>query len=357
MKKLRFIPVALAIILSGCNTKENKKVDTCTLEINVDGNSTGKLTIAPYQRVESMEAYNELTITDSIKSKTTIVKIDTVSAVRKVSISYNKKNYSTELFTGTGTYVLSIINDSLIVKGAPRHEEYLKIKKALGIAKMEGLKYKKDLTPEEANFKASFSDKLIAAIKEHPKNIALAQSAYTQFWNTDTNTLDQVLNSFDASLQSSYFLEPLVERRKNLDLVTMGKPAPLFTLKSYDNKDVSVTDYRGKYLLIDFWAYWCGPCIKGFPELREIREAYSEDQLAILSISTDKNYDKWINAVDKHKLPWTQVIDDEKLPVNIGSKYAVVGIPHLVLISPEGNIVYKHDYHDVLTDELKNFLK
>ena len=356
MKKTKFILIIAILVLSACNNAENKKPDTCKLNINVDGSSNGILTIAPYQRVETKEAYNKFTIKDSIKQKTTTIEIDTVKAIRRISINYNNKTYQTEIFTGPGEFNLSIINDSLIVKGTPKHKEFIKIKETLGLSKMERLRYKKDLTPEEENFKTSFASNLIETIKKHPKNIALAQTAYSQFWGADAKTLDTVLNSFDSSLHTNYFVAPLVERRKNLDLVAVGMPAPTFTLKSYDNKDVSLTDYKGKYLLIDFWAYWCGPCIKGFPELKEIRETYTEDQLSILSISTDKNYDKWIEAVDKHKLPWTQVIDDAKLPVSIGSKYTVIAIPHLILISPEGNIVYKHKYTDSLTEELKKIL-
>lgn len=357
MKKTTFIILSIAILLTACTKKETKKIDTCKLQIQVDGTSSGTLSIAPYQRIESMEEYNKLTIKDTIKGKTTIIEIDTVRALRRVSIRYNDKNYTTQIFTGPGKYSLTISNDSLIVKGAPRHEEYLKIREAIGVSKMESLQYKKDLTPEEVSFKNAYPKNLIASIKKHPKNVALAQISYNQFWSADAKTLKEVINSFDNSLHTNYFLTPLVERRKNLDLVTIGKPAPTFTLKDNKGKAISLSDYKGKHLLIDFWAYWCGPCIKGFPELKEIRKSYPEDKLSILSISTDKDYDKWIEAVEKHKLPWTQVIDETKLGTDIGSKYAVVSIPHLVLISPEGEIIYIHEYVDNLTEELKKILE
>lgn len=356
MKKITFTIISLFLVITACNTKKETPLNTCNIEIHVDGNSTGFLSIAPYQRVESMEAYNKLTIKDSIKSPITTIEIDTVQAIRNLTIKYNNKNYSTKLFTGVGNYKLTIKNDSLIVEGAPRHKEFSKISEALGISKMERLKYKKDPTEEEVNFKVNYAKNLIAAIKKHPKNVALAQTAYSEFWSADVETLNEVITSFDSSLYNNYFLAPLIERRKNLDLVKVGMPAPNFTLKSIENKDVSLSDYKGKYLLIDFWAYWCGPCIKGFPELREIRKSYPEDKLAILSISTDKNYDKWVTAVNEHKLPWTQVIDDANLPVDIGAKYAVVAIPHLILVSPEGTIIYKHKYTDNLTEELAKIL-
>lgn len=356
MKKITATLLCLFLVITACNTKKETPLNTCIIEVHVDKISIGEISIAPYQRVESMEEYNKFTIKDSLKNSVSIIEIDTVQALRRVTIKHNNKTYSTQLFTGIGTYKLIIENDSLIVQGTPRHNEFLKISDALGIPKMERLKYKKDPTEAEINFINNYANNLIATIKKYPKNVALAQTAYGQFWSADATTLDTVISSFDTSLHNNYFLAPLVERRKNLDLVKVGQPAPSFTLKSIDNKDVSLSDYKGKYLLIDFWAYWCGPCIKGFPELKEIRKSYSEEKLAILSISTDKNYDKWVEAVKQHNLPWTQVIDDANLPIDIGSKYAVVAIPHLILISPEGKIIYKHQYTDSLTDELAKIL-
>lgn len=357
MKKVILSVISIACMLCACTSKNNTKENTCILEVNVDGTTTGTLTIAPYKRVESREAYEKNTIKDSLNATKNTIEIDTVQAIRPVTINYNGKNYSTKLFTGVGKYILTINNDSLIVKGAPRHEEFLKIDKDLGISKMENLRYKRDLSEEDSNFKKNYPENLIATIKKYPKNLALAQTAQKQFWNADSETLALVINSFDSSLHSSYFLDPLVKRRENLELVKVGKPAPSFTLKNPEGKDISLTDYKGKYVLIDFWAYWCMPCIATFPELKEIRETYGEEKLALISISTDKNYDKWIEAVDKHKLPWEQVIDDANLKEDIGSKYAVVAIPHLILVSPEGTIVYKHHYEKNLTEELKKILE
>ncbi|TXE13122.1 TlpA family protein disulfide reductase [Seonamhaeicola algicola] len=356
MKKITIKLLFLFLIITACNTKKETPLSTCKIEVHTSGVGTGEISIAPYQRVQSMEEYNKFTIKDSLKNNVSIIEIDTTQALRRVTLRHNNKTYSTQLFTGVGTYKLIIENDSLIVEGTPKHNEFLKISNALGIAKMERLKYKKDPTEAETNFINNYANKLIETIKKHPENVALAQTAYAQFWSADATTLDKVINSFDVSLLNNYFLEPLVERRKNLDLVKVGQPAPNFTLKSIENKDISLSDYKGKHLLIDFWAYWCGPCIKGFPELKEIRKSYSEEKLAILSISTDKNYDKWVEAVKQHKLPWPQVIDDANLPVDVGSKYAVVAIPHLILVSPEGKIIYKHQYTDNLTDELAKIL-
>ncbi|GAA3604427.1 TlpA disulfide reductase family protein [Flavivirga amylovorans] len=357
MKKLFFLTLGLVIFLGACKKKESTPLNTCQIEIHTDGNENGVLVISPYQRVQSMEEYNKLTIKDSIKGSITKIEIDTVQALRKVNLKIGVNSYSTELFTGVGKFKISIENNDLTVEGPARHNEFMAIKEELRISEIEKLRYKKERSSEEEDFITKFPSKLIEIIKKHPTNSGLAQIAYSQFWSADGSNLDEVISSFDSSFKNNYFLQPLLERQRNLHLVKIGKPAPLFTLKNPEGKNISITDFKGKYLLIDFWAYWCTPCIASFPELKEIRASYSKEKLEMISISTDKNYDKWIEAVEKHKLPWAQVIDDDSLKVDIGSKYTVVAIPHLVLISPEGKIIYKHKYEDNLTEELKKILK
>ncbi|OEK08958.1 hypothetical protein A8C32_13695 [Flavivirga aquatica] len=357
MKKLFFLVLGLVMSVSACKKKEESKpLNTCQIEIHTDGKENGVLTILPYQRVQNKEEHNKLTIKDSIKENITKIEIDTVQALRKVILKIGNNSYNTELFTGVGKFKLSIKNNSLKVEGPASHNEFMAIKEELRVPEIEKLRYKKERSAEEKNLIANFPDKLIKTIKKYPTNSGLAQIAYSQFWNADASKLDEVISSFKNSLKNNYFIQPLVERRKNIDLVAVGKTAPLFTLKTPEGKNISITDFRGKYVLIDFWAYWCIPCIAGFPELKEIRASYSEEKLKMISISTDKNYDKWIEAVEKHKLPWEQVIDDASLKVDISTKYSVIAIPHLVLISPEGKIIYKHKYKDNLTEELKKYL-
>ncbi|WP_298367404.1 TlpA disulfide reductase family protein [uncultured Lutibacter sp.] len=356
MKNYKTILVLLCgmLLLQSCKQKVNKKVTGCTFNLKLLDGQSGKVVVYPYQLVKTMEESKRLTIEKEVDITNNTFNLDTVQVLRNFNISLNDKRFSAEIFTGPGTYNLSFGDDKLVVEGSNLHKEFQKLDEVLGYSKMKTIQYKKDLSKDEAEFKSNYGVNLLAAIKENSKSQSLAAIVYKFYWAADLPTLNTILTSFDTSIHNNFYLKQLIKRKDNLEKVAVGQEAPIFTLNSFENKKVSLKSYRGSFLLIDFWAYWCGPCIAGFPELKEIRAEYDEDELSILSVSTDINKDKWVEAVKKHQLPWTQLIDDE---TNVSDTYAITAIPHLILISPEGEIVYKHHYSNNLTEELKKFLK
>jgi thiol-disulfide isomerase/thioredoxin len=102
-----------------------------------------------------------------------------------------------------------------------------------------------------------------------------------------------------------------------------------------------LADYAGKYLLLDFWASWCGPCIETFPELRAFAEK-NADEVTVIGIDVDENPEDWARATEKHGVTWVNLhVDPES---TFPRQYGVVGIPHTVLVSPEG-IVLRNGWH------------
>ncbi|GAB1348010.1 hypothetical protein MASR1M107_02210 [Ignavibacteriales bacterium] len=116
--------------------------------------------------------------------------------------------------------------------------------------------------------------------------------------------------------------------------------APDFELKSTDGKMVKLSDYKGKIVIIDFWATWCGPCRKGIPDLVELQEKYGKD-LVIIGISLDdKRTMKDVEPfVAKYKINYPVVFGDEKVVAAFGN---IEAIPTSFVIDKEGNIVDKH---------------
>jgi len=99
-----------------------------------------------------------------------------------------------------------------------------------------------------------------------------------------------------------------------------------------------LSDYKGKYMLLDFWAAGCGPCIAAMPEMREISEAYA-DRLHVISISSD-NKDTWHKISGEKNITWVN-LNDMKNENGIFAYYGITGIPHYVMISPEGKVLSK----------------
>lgn len=119
-----------------------------------------------------------------------------------------------------------------------------------------------------------------------------------------------------------------------------GAEAPAFTLTDDKGNAVSLSDYRGKYLLIDFWASWCAPCRASFPLVEELYTRYAGDNLDILGLSLDRSEDAWRKALEQEKCPWTQVVD---LNGDVAKEYAVSAIPMMVLVDPDGRIIGKYN--------------
>lgn len=112
-------------------------------------------------------------------------------------------------------------------------------------------------------------------------------------------------------------------------------PAPNFTLNDINGKPLSLSDLRGKWVVLDFWGSWCPWCIKGFPALKEAYKEYG-GKVEILGIDCRDTEEKWKEAVKKYELPWLQVYN----PGNndLIEKYQIQGFPTKFIIDPEGNI-------------------
>ncbi len=125
------------------------------------------------------------------------------------------------------------------------------------------------------------------------------------------------------------------------ELVSLKKPVPFFSMPDTTGRIRSISEFRGKYVLVDFWASWCIPCLNELPELKRLDSIYKSDRFQILSISMDTNRKLWTDAIDKHKIDWPNLSDlkgnDNKAAILLN----VSAIPVKFLLDPEGNILLK----------------
>lgn len=139
-----------------------------------------------------------------------------------------------------------------------------------------------------------------------------------------------------------------------------GLPAPNFTLSDINGRDVSLSDFRGKVVLLEFWATWCPPCIESVPELIMLQDRYKEKGFTIVAISLDKGVDK--NSIveafsDKFKINYPILIADE----NIIDSYQIISIPTSVILDRDGVVIhiypsYGMDFEEHLSKEIEKVL-
>jgi peroxiredoxin len=149
------------------------------------------------------------------------------------------------------------------------------------------------------------------------------------------------------------------EMLHKLKAVAVGMPAPAFTQKTPDGKVVSLADYRGKYVLVDFWASWCKPCRAENPAVTKLYNQYKGRNFDILGVSLDdeKGREKWVKAIQDDQLAWTQVSDLKGWENQVARLYNVQGIPQNFLIDPTGKIVAFNLKGDDLKSALARYIK
>lgn len=129
-------------------------------------------------------------------------------------------------------------------------------------------------------------------------------------------------------------------KKESQNLLAPGKPAPNFTQNDVNGKPISLTDLKGKVVLIDFWASWCGPCRKENPNVVKLYEKYKDAGFTIMSVSLDKDKANWLAAIQKDNLVWPYHVSDLKQWSNeVARLYQVSSIPFTVLVDKNGNII------------------
>jgi thiol-disulfide isomerase/thioredoxin len=138
-----------------------------------------------------------------------------------------------------------------------------------------------------------------------------------------------------------FLMRSYPEKHKILTTLAKGKPSPMFTYPDINGKNLSLKSLKGKYVYIDVWATWCGPCKVQIPYLKKIEKDYEDKNIAFigLSIDTQENKDKWLKMVEERDLEGYQVMADKDWQSKFIKDYYITGIPRFILIDPEGKIV------------------
>jgi thiol-disulfide isomerase/thioredoxin len=122
-------------------------------------------------------------------------------------------------------------------------------------------------------------------------------------------------------------------------LLAPGQPAPAFTLTDINGQTVSLSDFRGQLVYLDFWASWCGPCRRQIPHLKKMKEAYANKPVAFVMISLDDDKDAWLKAVNDESLTGTMLHAEKAWSSDVAQQYQIKGVPTFVLIDGEGNLI------------------
>ena len=188
---------------------------------------------------------------------------------------------------------------------------------------------------------------------------SLSQLAALGYLDAEQNfeTFKKVSEDLIKKYPESKFVIDLNDKVKSMAKIAVGSEAPDIAMKNPEGETVSLSSFRGKYVLVDFWAAWCGPCRAENPHLVKVYDKYKNENFEILGVSLDANRDAWLKAINDDKLPWPQISDLQRWNSPVVKMYNITGIPFSVLLDPEGKIIAKGLRSAALDQQLSQIFK
>jgi peroxiredoxin len=215
----------------------------------------------------------------------------------------------------------------------------------------------------EAKSDAIFADEKVVYLKFIKANpgSAISLDALQRYGGgmpDNLKQLDSIFNKLSADVKNSKGGKEYATLLSSWKKTEIGVEAPAFTQNDTTGKAVNLADFKGKYVLVDFWASWCGPCRAENPNVVVAFNKYKAKQFTILSVSLDQptGHDAWIKAIAKDGLTWTHVSDLKFWDNAVAKLYGVRSIPQNFLLDPQGKIVAKNLRGEALDKKLAELL-
>jgi len=191
---------------------------------------------------------------------------------------------------------------------------------------------------------AKLSDYCLSTMKKHPKDSVALMALNDIYYLADPEALEDAIDALSDEFKASEFVQGISSSLKAKKATTVGSMFTDFTIvqdeEDPEGSTVRFSDYigKGKYMLVDFWASWCGPCKAELPNIRSVWEKYHGDKFDVLSVAVwDKVEDTKAGAIENGIL-WNQIINAQQIPTDL---YGIEGIPQIMLFGPDGTILYR----------------
>jgi len=364
MKNIFLFAISALVLMASCQPQAAGFKLTGKLEGAAD-----KIVVISIYDKAGMNVLDTLTITDGVVNYSTELK-EPVFVVVGEAGSRNTVKFFAENVDYTINGVLDNVSEAAITggvmydiykpvsdaskafneKGKELESAYKEAREAGDTAKQSAI-----IAEYEAN-EAIVKEKKIEVIKANSTSAVAAFIVSNVYGHGAIDEMKDGLAMLDASLTSSTYYKKVSEKIEKLEAVEIGKMAPDFTMNDAEGNPVALSSFKGKYLLIDFWASWCGPCRRENPHVVELYAEFKDKGFDILGVSLDQKKDAWLKAIEDDKLTWNHVSDLKGWGNEAAKLYAVSGIPHTVLLDKEGKIIAKNLRGDDLRNKVAELL-
>ena len=325
--------------------------------------------------------YLELPVADSSKADSAIVKnghFEFRGVLAEPAIHANlatKERYISLYLENADVHITGNMDsiDQLKITGSASQIEYDNLKatyadihdREMHVYELYDDAFKKKDSASEADLEGKMDElrkqrleKIYAFVKSHPKSpVSTAQISYLTF-DGDYKVLADLFAGLDTTQQNSDGGKTIQKQLAILKKRSVGQPIIDFTQNDVNGKPVVFSQFnKGKYVLLDFWASWCGPCRGENPNVLKAYNRYKAKGLEIMGVSLDENGPSWKKAITDDGMPWTQVSDLKGWKNEVAQQYGIEGIPFNFLVDPNGIIVASNLRGTRLERKLREILK
>lgn len=208
----------------------------------------------------------------------------------------------------------------------------------------------------EFKLKLSVYTKQAVAFAEQNKNLA----GFYAISTLDPEIAEEEIIAYADEIEHEFvdnrYVSQFKEEASKLKRLAVGQPAPEIVSFTPNNKTVKLSDFRGQYVLVDFWASWCAPCRQENPNIVQQYNEFKDKGFTVLGVSLDNNPGSWMRAIEADRLEWTQVSDLQAWSSDLVLDYRIKAIPASYLLDPDGNILAKNLRGKALAKFLQNTL-
>ncbi|WP_143307847.1 TlpA disulfide reductase family protein [Chitinophaga vietnamensis] len=195
-------------------------------------------------------------------------------------------------------------------------------------------------------------------VKQHPKSLASLWLMLNELrGRVEPEQFKQLFAGLDKSVQDSKYGQTVTAYIKSMKMNAVGIAADDFSQEDAKGQLVKLSSFRGKYVLVDFWASWCGPCRQENPNVVQAYNKYKDKNFTILGISLDNDRARWLRAISQDGLTWTQVSDLRGWGNEVAVQYGIQSIPSNFLVDPQGKIIARNLRGEELVAKLEEVLK
>lgn len=202
------------------------------------------------------------------------------------------------------------------------------------------------------------TDKQFLFAKANPNSyfalVALSEAAGSK---VDVAKVQPIYSALSKELKATDMGKELAQRIAANEITAVGKQAPIFTQQNEIGKAVSLADFKGKVVLVEFWASWCGPCRSENPNLVKQYQTYNSKGFEIISVSLDEVKESWLKAIEQDQLEWTHVSDLKGWNNAVGRLYGVRAVPASFLVDADGKIIANGLRGEPLNEKLAQLFK